>query len=208
MPKQSSSSKQLLKKKKTKQKQKQKQIVKTNVKVNVQSSGGSGGGGSTPSFIPQPFRDTSGENTRLVSLVEQIVARVPRQAVAASAPAYNPANDAASVKAVFNAPIDLNVPNEVGGVGKKLKNKRKIKVPINIGSETENDPQIVEDIFNAPINYNIPKELGPSGSSAQQEPVVARRKRRTKADIAEEARLQELEREAGTRELYGQDYFV
>ena len=89
---------------KQKQKQKQKQIVKTNVKVNVQSSGGSGGGG-TPSFIPQMFRDTFGENQRLVNLVEQIAARVPRQAAAAEPPVYNPANDASTRNAVFNAPI-------------------------------------------------------------------------------------------------------
>jgi hypothetical protein len=112
------------KKKAQKQKQKQKQIVKTNVKVNVQSSGGSGGGG-TPSFIPQMFRDTSGENQRLVSLVEQIAARVPRQAAAAEPPVYNPANDASTRNAVFNAPINLNVPEQVGGV--KLKQVRQRK---------------------------------------------------------------------------------
>jgi hypothetical protein len=112
------------KKKPLKQKQKQKQIVKTNVKVTVQSSGGSGGGGA-PSFIPQMFRDTSGENQRLVSLVEQIAARVPRQAAAAEPPVYNPANDASTRNAVFNAPINLNVPEQVGGV--KLKQVRQRK---------------------------------------------------------------------------------
>ena len=131
------------KKKPLKQKQKQKQIVKTNVKVTVQSSGGSGGsgGGGTPSFIPQMFRDTSGENQRLVSLVEQIAARVPRQPAAAEPPVYNPANDASTRNAVFNAPINLNVPEQVGGVKLKAPRQRKpqkitvIKQPAEASAE-------------------------------------------------------------------------
>jgi len=134
------------KKKPLKQKQKQKQIVKTNVKVTVQSSGGSGGsgGGGTPSFIPQMFRDTSGENQRLVSLVEQIAARVPRQAAAAEPPVYNPANDASTRNAVFNAPINLNVPEQVGGV--KLKQVRKRKPQkITVIKQTATGPVEVEE---------------------------------------------------------------
>ena len=130
------------KKKPLKQKQKQKQIVKTNVKVTVQSSGGSGGGGA-PSFIPQMFRDTSGENQRLVNLVEQIAARVPRQAAAAEAPVYNPANDASTRNAVFNAPINLNVPEQVGGV--KLKQVRQRKPQkITVIKQTATGPVEVE----------------------------------------------------------------
>lgn len=161
------------KKKAQKQKQKQKQIVKTNVRVNVQSSGGSGGGG-TPSFIPQMFRDTSGENQRLVSLVEKIVARVPRQAAAAEAPVYNPANDAAAVNAVFNAPIDLNVPEEVGGVKKSKagrrpgsKNKPKIYATV-VGFESENDPATVDAVFNAPLNTNAPVTLKSAGITDEE----------------------------------------
>lgn len=203
MPKQSTKGKK--KKSKQKQKQKQKQVVKTNVKVNVQSSGGSGGGGSTPSFIPQPFRDTSGENTRLVSLVEQIVARVPRQSIAASAPAYNPANDAASVNAVFNAPINTDVPDELGGVKKKgrkpgSKNKPK-PIAFIVGTESENDPQTVRAVFSAPLNTNMPQERG---ATSGREEVIARRKRRTKAEMEAERKLAELEATSGiTRELYG-----
>jgi hypothetical protein len=159
------------KKKAQKQKQKQKQIVKTNVKVNVQSSGGSGGGG-TPSFIPQMFRDTSGENQRLVSLVEQIAARVPRRIYPAPLPAENlpnPYNDPTTVNAVFNAPIDLNVPEEVGGVKKSgrpkgSKNRPKIYATL-VGSESENDPVTVDAVFNAPFNSNVPVTLKSAGIS-------------------------------------------
>jgi len=164
---------------KQKQKQKQKQIVKTNVKVNVQSSGGSGGGG-TPSFIPQMFRDTSGENQRLVSLVEQIAARVPRQAeerrriYPAPLPAEdapNPYNDPTTVDAVFNAPIDLNVPEELGksksGRPKGSKNKPKIYATL-VGSESENDPITVDAVFNAPLNTNAPVTLKSAGISDEE----------------------------------------
>lgn len=118
-------------KQKPKQKQKQKQIVKQNVKVTVQSSGGSGGGGS-PSYIPQQYTDT-----RQLGLLDEIarsVRRAPEVApVAAAVPgrtnprslpeenAPNPANDAATVNAVFNSPINLNKPEELG-----LNNERPI----------------------------------------------------------------------------------
>jgi len=162
------------KKKAQKQKQKQKQIVKTNVKVNVQSSGGSGGGG-TPSYIPQIFRDTSGENQRLVSLVEQIAARVPRRIYPAPLPAENlpnPYNDPATVDAVFNAPLNSNVPEEVGGVKKSgrpkgSKNKPKIYATL-VGSESENDPITVDAVFNAPLNSNVPVELKSSGITDEE----------------------------------------
>lgn len=165
------------KKKPLKQKQKQKQIVKTNVKVNVQASGGSGGGGSggsapAPSYIPQMFRDTSGENPRLVSLVEQIVARVPRLSVAAEAPVYNPTNDIASLNAVFNAPINTDVPEEVGGVKKTgrprgSKNRPKIFATV-VGSEADNDPETLNAIYNAPMNSNVPMELKAAGQSDEE----------------------------------------
>lgn len=165
------------KKKPLKQKQKQKQIVKTNVKVNVQSSGGGGGGGSggsapAPSYVPQMFRDTSGENPRLVSLVEQIVARVPRQSFAAEAPVYNPANDAASVNAIYNAPINTDIPEEVGGVKKSGRPKgsknRPRPIAFVVGSEAENDPITVDAVFNAPMNSNVPSELKAAGQSDEE----------------------------------------
>lgn len=112
------------KKPKPKQKQKQKQIVKTNVKVNVQSAGG--GGGTT---MPQAFGDRTGENVRLMNLVEQL-SRTRETAGARAAlskaepisvtdmpiktkeeaPIANPSNDAATVAGVFNAPIDTAAP--------------------------------------------------------------------------------------------------
>lgn len=158
---------------KQKQKQKQKQIVKTNVKVNVQSSGGSGGGG-TPSFIPQMFRDTFGENQRLVNLVEQIAARVPKRIYPLPAENLpNPYNDPATVRAVFNAPIDLNVPEEVGPVGETKKkrtrgpNKPKIYA-YAVPSESENDPFTVDAVFNAPLNLNVPVTLKSAGISDEE----------------------------------------
>ena len=114
--------------KKPKQKQKQKQVVKQSVRVNVQSSGGSGGGGSSGQ-LPMQFRDTSGENQRLMSLVEQIARnRNPRQEAipdpvrvplqvdvpAPVAERYNPRNDELTVKDIFNAPINTNEPMILG----------------------------------------------------------------------------------------------
>jgi hypothetical protein len=106
------------KKAKPKQKQKQKQIVKTNVKVNVQSAGG--GGGTT---MPQAFGDRTGENVRLMNLVEQLsrtrVALSKAEPISVTdmpiktkeeAPIANPSNDAATVAGVFNAPIDTAAP--------------------------------------------------------------------------------------------------
>ena len=101
------------KKKKLKQKQKQKQVVKQNVKVTVQSSGGSGGGGSS---VPSRFTDTSGENVRLQGLIEQLSRRIPMSVPVSSAPAYNPLNDADTLKSVFEAPIDYDKPIELGNI--------------------------------------------------------------------------------------------
>lgn len=108
--------------KKPKQKQKQKQVVKQSVRVNVQSSGGSGAGG-TSGPLPMQFRDTSGENQRLLSLVEQIArSRAPIQQAVPNpmrvpsiiAEAYNPENDEATVNGIFNAPINTNKPRQMG----------------------------------------------------------------------------------------------
>ena len=98
------------KKKPLKQKQKQKQIVKQNVRVNVQSSGGSGAGGtSVPASSPIPFNyfDRTGENVQIRNLVEEAVRRqaIPRVVqLPADAPISQPANDATTFQAVFNAP--------------------------------------------------------------------------------------------------------
>ena len=114
--------------KKSVKKMKQKQSVKQSVRVNVQSSGGSGGGGSSGP-VPMQFRDTSGENQRLFSLVEQIARiRNPAQ-VAAPAPEriavevpvpleqpmkYEPQNDFETVSGVFNRPIYYDEPMKLG----------------------------------------------------------------------------------------------
>lgn len=112
---------------KPKQKQRQKQIVKTNVKVSVQSQGGSGAG-AAPSFIPQAFSDRGGENVRLVNLVEQLARsgrslveepiriKAPIRSTPMENPEYNPANDETTVRGVFNAPINTNIPVVMGGV--------------------------------------------------------------------------------------------
>ena len=130
--------------KKPKQKQKQKQVVKQSVRVNVQSSGGSGAGG-TSGPLPMQFRDTSGENQRLMSLVEQIArSRAPIQQAVADpvmvpipvrvpepvAERYNPANDEALVDNVFNAPINTKKPVELGPVNERpIARKKPKKVP-------------------------------------------------------------------------------
>lgn len=117
------------KKRRLKQKQKQKQVVKTNVKVSVQSSGGSGGGGSSqggamPSMIPSAFNER-----QLDGILQQIAQRIPvRQNVPVNSgnpiqsfvepPRVNPANDNATLRGVFSAPINFNEPIKVGGVSK------------------------------------------------------------------------------------------
>ena len=110
-------------KKERKLKQKQKQIVKQNVKVNVQSSGGSGGGGSA---MPSSFSDKTGENVRLQSILEQISRKIsmpvsvpmPIQSrIEYEQPIYNPANDAETLKNVYNGSSDLNRPIVLGPTG-------------------------------------------------------------------------------------------
>lgn len=121
--------------KKTKQKQKQKQVVKQSVRVNVQSSGGSGGGGSSGP-VPMQFRDTSGENQRLVSLVEQIARSRPPVQVQVQAPASiaekpNPENDEATIKEVFSAPLNTNKPVELGPSNERPIARKRTKIPIS-----------------------------------------------------------------------------
>jgi len=84
--------------------------------VNVTSSGGSGGGGTSAApaqFIPQQFRDTSGENIRLENLLKSVTDNLARGNILGRAPVFdtpevapNPANDASTTTAVFNAPIN------------------------------------------------------------------------------------------------------
>jgi hypothetical protein len=121
------------KKKPLKQKQKQKQIVKQNVRVNVQSSGGSGAGGtSVPSLAPSPipynYFDRTGENVQIRNLVEEAVRRqaIPRVVqLPADVPISQPANDATTFNAVYNAPSDLDRPLVAGkgAVGESKKGR-------------------------------------------------------------------------------------
>ena len=121
------------KKKPLKQKQKQKQSVRQNVKVTVQSSGGSGAGGtSVPSMAPQiqyvpqyqsmptSFLDRSGENVAQRNLVQEVVkmpvpvkeapVRTEMKSKSSEEVPYDPANDVATFKAVYNAASDLLKP--------------------------------------------------------------------------------------------------
>jgi len=128
------------KKPKQKQKQKQKQIVKQNVKVSVESSGGSGGAG-TPSFVPQSFRDMTGENIRQIQLLGQIAESLKSKPIETfKKPAIpspdipNPYNDSATVSAVFNAPINTNKPVQLGPdneLAKDAKKQGKYKKPVS-----------------------------------------------------------------------------
>ena len=164
-------------KQKPKQKQKQKQIVKQNVKVTVQSSGGSGGGGS-PSYIPQQYTDT-----RQLGLLDEIarsVRRAPEVApVAAPVRARtnprsfpeenvpNPANDAATVNAVFNAPINLNKPEELGLNDERPITRKRTK-PQKIQrqkSESELSPE-ASGLSTSEAGYTRGEESGLSTSEA------------------------------------------
>lgn len=121
--------------KKPVKKMKQKQSVKQSVRVNVQSSGGSGGGGSSGP-LPMQFRDSSGENQRLVSLVEQIArsrppVQVPVQVPVSIAEKTNPENDEATINAVFNAPLNTNKPVEIGPSNERPIARKRTKIPIS-----------------------------------------------------------------------------
>jgi hypothetical protein len=123
-------------KQKPKQKQKQKQIVKQNVKVTVQSSGGSGGGG-TPSYLPQQYTDT-----RTLGLLDEISKAIRSMPASSRAPALyqnTPANDVATVNAVFSAPINTNKPVELGLNNERpiaRKKPKKVQAPVS-SSESE-----------------------------------------------------------------------
>ena len=125
------------KKRKLKLKQKQKQVVKQSVRVNVQSSGGSGGGGSIPPFVPSAFNEA-----RLATLLENVARKVPVQqpiyvptgeAIPArnvEAVPANPLNDTATLKAVFNQPINFDKPIELGGIGQERPRRSYTRQPL------------------------------------------------------------------------------
>jgi hypothetical protein len=144
-----------------KKSQKLKQIQKVNVQV---TSGGGGGGSTAPMpFIPQQFRDTSGENVPLMNLIKSVSDNLARGNILGKAPTPefvapevvpNPANDSATTSAVFNAPITYNdtIPEQIlreeGNLPSEGKRRRK-KKPIVILEEQVDMPEpisIMEDI--------------------------------------------------------------
>lgn len=161
MPPKKSTKKREVKPKKLRQKQKQKQ--QQNVRVNVTQTGGGasggGGGGSFPVYIPQQtpqqFRDTSGENVKLTGLIQSLENKIanfrpPVVAPVAVEPAPNPANDAATQTAVFNAPITYNddlaeeVIREINQMG--IKPKPVAKPPAVFNAPNENNASLMERI--------------------------------------------------------------
>lgn len=155
-------------KKKLRQKQKQKQ--QQNVRVNITqtgggASGGGGGGGSFPVFIPQPipqqFRDTSGENVKLMGLVKNLENKIANfklpVAPVATEPAPNPSNDAATQTAVFNAPITYNddlaeeVIREINQLN--IKPKPIAEPPAVFNAPNENNASLMERIRKVEKGY-------------------------------------------------------
>jgi hypothetical protein len=150
-----------------KKSQKLKQIQKVNVNI---TSGGGGGGSSAPSVIPQQFRDTSGENIRLENLLKSVTDNLARGNILGRAPVFaapevapNPANDAATTTAVFNAPINNtdDLADEVIREIDKLNIKAKpiAQPPAIFNAPNENNTSLMdrvrkvekEPIFNTPM---------------------------------------------------------
>ena len=164
MPPKKSTKKREVKPKKLRQKQKQKQ--QQNVRINLTQSGGGGGGGSFPVYIPQQtpqqFRDTSGENVKLTGLIQSLENKIanfrpPVVAPVATEPAPNPANDAATQTAVFNAPITYNddlaeeVIREIDQM--VLKPKPIAKPPAVFNAPNENNASLMERIRKVERGY-------------------------------------------------------
>jgi hypothetical protein len=168
-----------------KKSQKLKQIQKVNVQV---TSGGGGGGSTAPApFIPQQFRDTSGENVQLLNLVKSvsdslargnILGKVPTPEFAAPEVPPNPANDASTTSAVFNAPITYNddLAEEVVREITKIESAR-------------NTPAKPPAVFNAPNTNNIslaerviPRETGYASEYGGETDTGSARKRKPRKD--------------------------
>lgn len=120
-----------------KKSQKLKQVQKVNVNV---TSGGGGGTSAPAPFIPQQFRDTSGENIRLENIIKSvtdnlargnILGRAPAPVFAAPEVAPNPANDSATTNAVFNAPINntQSLPEIILGATETITPVKRKKIP-------------------------------------------------------------------------------
>lgn len=175
--------------KKNSQKLKQTQRVTVNI-----TSGGGGGGSTAPMpFIPQPFRDTSGENVQLMNFIKSVSANMNRGNVLGRAPAPefvapevvpNPANDSATTSAVFNAPITYNddlaeeVLREIDQLN--IKPKPIAKPPAIFNTPNENNSSLMERIrkvergyeeaqaFNTPVRpraESAPPDIGESSAN-------------------------------------------
>lgn len=164
MPPKKIAKKREVKPKKLRQKQKQKQ--QQNVRINLTQSGGGGGGGSFPVFIPQQtpqqFRDTSGENVKLTGLIQSLENRIanfrpPVVAPVETEPVPNPANDAATQTAVFNAPITYNdnlaeeVIREINQL--EIKPKPIAKPPAAFNAPNDNNASLMERIRKVEKGY-------------------------------------------------------
>jgi hypothetical protein len=198
-----------------KKSQKLKQIQKVNVQV---TSGGGGGGSTAPApFIPQQFRDTSGENVQLLNLVKSVSDSLARGNILGKAPVFaapevapNPANDSATTTAVFNAPITYNdtIPEQILREEDNLpsQGKRRKKKPIIILEEQLDMPEpisIMEDIKKKRgpqkgVKYGSTKEkykqVGfqegvPAGRNIQNEMVMAVEQMRDRAILPGQMRL-------------------
>ena len=121
------------------------------VTVNITSGGGGGGSTAPTPFIPQQFRDTSGENVPLMNLIKSVSDNLARGNILGKAPVFaapevppNPANDASTTKAVFNAPITYNddLAEEVVREITKIESAR-------------NTPAKPPAVFNAPNTNNV-----------------------------------------------------
>jgi hypothetical protein len=142
-------------KQKPKQKQKQKQIVKQNVKVTVQSSGGSGGGG-TPSYIPQQYSDN-----RSLGLLDEISKAIRGMPASSRAPALysnTPANDNATVNAVFNAPLNTNKPVELGLNNERFTRKKSKPQKVERSYSSESESSIGSEGYASSGGEYIPSE--------------------------------------------------
>ena len=167
--------------KKNSQKLKQTQRVTVNI-----TSGGGGGGSTAPTpFIPQPFRDTSGENVPLMNLIKSVSEKMTRGNILGKAPVFaapevppNPANDATTTSAVFNAPITYNddLAEEVVREITKIESER-------------NTPAKPPAIFNTPNTNNlslaervIPRETGYASEYGGETDTGSVRRRKQRSD--------------------------
>ena len=177
------------KKKPLKQKQKQKQIVKQNVRVNVQSSGGSGAGGTSvpaPSPIPYNYFDRTGENVQIKNLVEEAVRRqaIPRVVqLPSDAPISQPANDATTFNALFNAPSDLDRPL-VAGRGAVGEIKKRTRGP--------NKPKIIAYAVESGAESGVSRAGTPPSMRQFQEPTGFPARSRYLAELEAKQKLGEM----------------